>query len=262
MDWVDTHAHLFDKHLAKEFSQLLERATAAGVRQMLAVGIDHSSNLACVQLAKRYPQQIRATVGIQPNHVAESQPGDWDEVVRLAQLPEVVGIGETGLDRYWDRTPFAQQEEYFARHLALSRQTQKALVIHTRECDADMLRMLRAEFELHGPIRGVMHSFCGSAETAQPCVQMGLYISLAGMLTYKTAADIRDMVKTVPRDRLLVETDCPYLAPVPKRGQRNEPAFVVHTGACLAECLGLDLVEVAALTTANARRLFNLPTTN
>jgi TatD DNase family protein len=259
VEWIDTHTHLFDKQFRQDLPAVLQRASETGVRQILAVGIDHPSNLACVDLARSYPQQLFATVGIQPNHVAECAATDWDEVVKLAQLPEVVGIGETGLDRYWDRTPFPQQEDFFARHLTLSRQTQKALVIHTRECDADILRMLREDFAKHGPILGVMHSFCSNAEVAKECLEMGLDISLAGMLTYKSAEDIRQMVKSVPLNRLLVETDCPYLAPVPQRGKRNEPSFVVHTGACLAECMGISRAEIAKHTTANARRLFKLP---
>jgi TatD DNase family protein len=134
MNWIDTHAHLFDNRFRQDLPQVLSRAKASGLVHILAVGIDHESNLACVELAKKHPDILFATVGIQPNHVAESNPKDWDEVVRLAQLPEVKGIGETGLDRYWDRTPFAQQEDYFARHLALSRQTEKPLVIHAALC--------------------------------------------------------------------------------------------------------------------------------
>ena len=259
LDWIDTHTHLFDEKFASDLPQVLARAAEQGVRQILAIGIDEPSNLACVELARRYPGQLYASVGIQPNHVADAGTTAWEAVLTLAALPEVVAIGETGLDRYWDRTPFSQQEEFFARHIELSRQLQKPLVIHTRDCDADMLRMLRGEFEQHGPILGVMHSFCSTAEMAEQCLAMGLDISLAGMLSYKSAADLRETVKRVPLDRLLVETDCPYLAPVPQRGKRNEPAFVVHTGSCLAECLGIPVAELAAHTTRNARRLFKLP---
>lgn len=259
MVWIDTHAHLFDERFQHDLPEVLFRAREQGVIHTLAVGIDGPSNRACVELARTYPGQVFATVGLQPNHVAEASEHDWAAVVELSQRPEVVGIGETGLDRYWDRTPFAQQQEWFARHLQLSRQRAKPLVIHTRDCDADMLAMLRAEYAAHGPILGVMHSFCGAADTAAACVAMGLYISLAGMLTYKRAADLRALVKTIPLERLLVETDCPYLAPVPERGRRNEPSFVRYTGACLADCIGRSVEDVADVTTANARRLFQLP---
>jgi TatD DNase family protein len=170
----------------------------------------------------------------------------------------VVGIGETGLDRYWERTPFAQQEDYFARHLELSRQHDKAVVIHCRKAEADVVRMLRADFGRHGPACGVMHSFTGDAATAAACLEMGLYISFAGMLTYKNAGDLRDVARTIPLERLLVETDSPYLAPVPVRGQRNEPAYVAHTARCLAELFGIDMDAFGEATTRNAARLFKL----
>jgi TatD DNase family protein len=197
-------------------------------------------------------------VGIQPNHVAEAGPADWDEVVRLAEAPGVVGIGETGLDRYWDYTPFPQQEDYFARHLELARRHGKAVVIHCREAEADVVRMLRVDYDMRGPVRGVMHSFTGDQATAEACLAMGLFISFAGMVTYKNAQNLRDVAKTIPLDRLLIETDSPYLAPVPVRGKRNEPAHVVHTAACLATVKGVEQAAVAEATTWNARSLFGL----
>jgi TatD DNase family protein len=210
-----------------------------------------------MDLAASYPA-LRATVGIHPNDIIDANSGDWDEVVALAGQPGVVGIGETGLDRHWDRTPFAAQEEWFVRHLGLGRARDLPVVIHCREAEADTMRVLREQFDRHGPIRGVMHSFAGTQETAQACLAMGLYLSFAGMLTYKNAEDLRRVAAAVPRDRVLVETDCPYLSPVPLRGKRNEPAFVAHTAACLAELLGLTAEELARQTTANARSLFKL----
>jgi TatD DNase family protein len=180
--------------------------------------------------------------------------------MRLAETePRVVAVGETGLDRYWDRTPFAQQEDYFARHIELARRLGKPFVIHCREAEADVVRVLRDEFEKRGPVRAVMHSFSGDRATAWACVEMGLHVSFAGMVTYKTAQDLRDVATGVPADRLLVETDCPYLAPVPHRGKRNEPAFVAHTAACLAEARGVPAEVLAEETTRNARELFGLP---
>src|SRR5438093_4644318 len=140
------------------------------------------------------------------------------------------------------------QEEFFARHLELSRKLDRALVIHCRDAEADVVRMLRADFERHGPVRGVMHSFTGDAETAKACLEMGLYLSFAGMLTYKNAQALREVAATIPLDRLLVETDSPYLAPVPVRGKRNEPAFVAHTAACLAGLVGVDVAVLAEQT--------------
>ena len=199
---------------------------------------------------------LLATVGIQPNQVAAAAPGDWDRVREMVTREHVVALGETGLDRYWDYTPFAQQEDYFARHLALARECRLPVVIHCRQAEADIVRMLREDFDRHGPVKGVMHSFTGGLDTARVCLEMGLYISLAGMLTYKNAQSLREVAFQLPRDRLLVETDSPYLAPVPVRGRRNEPAYIVHTLECLAKGHGIDPAEMAAQTTGNARQLF------
>ena len=200
-----------------------------------------------------------ASVGIQPNHIAEEAADAWDQVVRLVTSPKVVALGETGLDRYWNHTPFAQQEDYFARHLELARLHEFAVVIHCREAEADTVRMLRQDFDRHGPLRAVMHSFTGEWATAEACLAMGLYISFAGMVTYKNARALREVAAKVPLERLLVETDSPYLSPVPVRGKRNEPANVIHTAACLAGVLGVTPEVVAEHTTRNARSLFGLP---
>jgi TatD DNase family protein len=257
MPLIDTHAHLDDERFAGDLAEVLQRAAAAGVSRVVTVATTAASSAACVELAARH-SMLAPTAGIQPNEVAQTGSGDWDVVVELAQRPCVVALGETGLDRYWDRTPFAQQEDYFARHLVLARQLGRAVVIHCREAEADVVRMLRADFDRHGPVRAVMHSFTGGIATAQACLEMGLYISFAGMLTYKNAQPLRDVAATIPPERVLVETDSPYLAPVPKRGQRNEPAFVAHTAACLAGLLGLSLDALGEQTTRNARELFGL----
>jgi len=255
---IDTHAHLFDDRFAADMPAALARAEAAGVGRVICVGIDRDSSLASVRLAAAHALVV-AAVGVQPNHVAEARPGDWDEVVRLAETePRVVAVGETGLDRYWDRAPFALQEDYFARHIALARRLNKPFVIHCREAEADVVRMLRDEFDRHGPIKAVMHSFSGDAGTARACLEMGLHVSFAGMLTYKTADSLRAVATDIPPDRLLVETDCPYLAPVPHRGKRNEPAFVAHTAAVLAAARGITPAALADCTTRNARALFGL----
>lgn len=254
---IDTHAHLDDEQFGDDLAAVLERAGAAGVSRVITIATTAPSSAACVVLAKQHAS-LAATVGIQPNHVAEAAPTAWDEVVRLATAERVVALGETGLDRHWNYTPFQQQENYFARHLELARKHQLAVVIHCREAEADVVRMLRADYERHGPVKAVMHSFTGDAATAQACLAMGLYISFAGMVTYKNAQALREVAAKVPLDRLLVETDSPYLAPVPVRGRRNEPAFVVHTAACLAPVHGVDVDTVARHTTANARKLFQL----
>jgi TatD DNase family protein len=259
MPLIDTHAHLFDDRFRSDLPAVLKRAAAAGLERTICIGIDRESSRESVRLANLYPILV-AAVGIQPNHAAEAQPGDWEAVVTLATTePRVAAIGETGLDRYWDRSPFPLQEDYFARHIELARRLGKPFVIHCREAEADVVRMLRAEFDRHGPIRAVMHSFSGDLATAKACLDMGLHISFAGMITYKTAQELRDVAKEVPIERLLVETDCPYLSPVPHRGKRNEPAFVAHTAACIADAKGVAAEVVAEHTTRNARNLFGLP---
>ena len=257
LELIDTHAHLDDEQFATDLPDVLRRAAAAGVRRVLTIATTAPSSAACVALAERHPL-LAATVGIQPNHVAEAAPTAWDEVLALAGRPQVVAVGETGLDRHWDYTPFPQQEDYFDRHLRLARARGLPVVIHCREAEADVLRMLRADYERHGPVRGVMHSFTGDRATAEACLAMGLFLSFAGMVTYKNAQALRDVARDVPLDRLLVETDSPYLAPVPQRGKRNEPAFVDHTAACLAQVRGVTPAELATATTHNARRLFGL----
>jgi len=221
----------------------------------VCIGTDLGSSRAAVELAGR-DRSLSAVVGLHPNHVAESDPGDWDALVEMAAQPEVVGIGESGLDRHWDKTPFAIQEEFFARHLALARSCGKPIVIHNREADADTVRMIRDAFERSGPISGVLHSCAADAATVEACLAMGLHISFSGIVTYKNAGAIRAVAAVVPEDRLLVETDAPYLSPVPVRGRRNEPAFVAHTAACLAELRGVSLDRLGAITTRNALDLF------
>jgi TatD DNase family protein len=255
LELIDTHAHLDDEKFRADLPEVLERAAAAGVRHVVTIATTGTDSRACVALAGRFAM-LGATVGLQPNNLAQLPPTDWDEVIQLVEKPGVVAVGETGLDRHWDFTPFAQQEDYFARHLTLARKHSLPAVIHCRKAEADVVRMLREDYERHGPVRGVMHSFTGDAATAADCLAMGLYISFAGMLTYKNAQDLREVAKTIPADRLLVETDSPYLAPVPMRGKRNEPAYVGHTLACLAAVRGEDPAALASQTSRNARALF------
>ena len=257
LEYIDTHAHMDDEQFRDDLPRVLERAASAGVCCIVTIATTGPSSRTCVSLAAAH-SQLRATVGLQPNHVAQAGVTDWDELVRLADAPGVVGIGETGLDRYWDYTPFPQQQDYFARHLELARRKNLAVIIHCRDAEADVVRMLRADFEKHGPVKGVMHSFTGDQATAESCRSMGLYISFAGMVTYKNAQNLRDMAKTIPLERLLIETDSPYLAPLRLRGKRNEPANVVHTAECLANLKGVAPDVIADWTTRNACELFGL----
>ena len=253
----DTHAHLDQDEFQPDRAEVLDRAKAAGVSFILCVGVGADSSQKTIQLAEQHVE-LYAAVGIQPNYCAQAQPGDWEKIVELARHPKVKAIGETGLDRYWDYTPFEVQQDYFARHLRLAAETRLPFIVHTRESDADVLAMLRQAQQEFGTLQGVMHSFTGTAETAAECVALGLYISFAGMATFKKSHDLRTMAGSVPADRILLETDSPYLSPHPLRGRRNEPAHIVHTCACLAEVRGLTPDVFAAQTTENARRLFNV----
>jgi len=255
---IDTHSHLDDDRFASDLPAVLARAAATGVVRVLTIGIDLATSTAAVTLARQYPQ-LSAVVGIQPNHVAEADPNDWDAIVALAEAgTPVVAVGESGLDRYWDKAPLPMQEEYFDRHLTLARRLNLPIVIHCRDADQDVVRVLRSAFDQHGPIRGVLHSYTGPLDSAQACLAMGLHVSFAGMLTYKNADALRRVAAAIPHDRLLVETDSPYLTPVPFRGQRNEPAHVIHTAECLAKLHGRSLDEMASITARNARSLFQI----
>lgn len=251
----DTHAHLEDEQFDGIRDNVIVRARAAGVGQMLAVGTCLASSQKCAALAGSQ-SDIWASVGIHPNYCSTAGGDDWERIVELAKQPRVVALGETGLDRHWDDSPFEMQQDYFARHIQLGRQTGLPFIVHMRDCETDTLNFL-SNMTKDGPLRGVMHSFTGTLDGAREFLRMGLHISFAGMVTFKKSDELRYIAKAVPDDRLLIETDCPYLTPHPFRGQRpNEPSFLKHTAQCLAEVRGVSLAELAAQTTANARRLF------
>jgi TatD DNase family protein len=257
MELIDTHAHLEDEQFAADLPSVLDRARAAGVATVVAIGTTLHTSRRVVQLARKNPM-IRAAVGIHPHSLPSADPGDWDQIVQLATEPEVVAIGETGLDRTRDDCPFPIQLEYLTRHVQLARDQGLPLVIHCREAELDWLGFLsRAGLNAFA---GVMHSFTGQAATAEQCIASGFHISFAGQLTYTNRKfdGLREVARAVPLDRLLVETDSPYLAPGPHRGQRNEPAFVELTARRLAELRGMNAGELAAATSRNARALFGL----
>jgi TatD DNase family protein len=253
----DTHAHLDDESFDDDRADVVACALQAGVETIVAVGTTAAASEKCVAVATEY-DMVHAAVGIQPNYVAEADADDWDRVTRLIGAPKVVALGETGLDRHWDFSPFNLQQDYFDRHLRLSQQTELPFIVHMRDCDEDILAMLR-EAHARGPLLGVMHSFTGSAEMAAECVAMGLYISFAGMVTFKKSDVLREVAAGIPVDRILIETDSPYLSPHPVRSQRrNEPANIRHTAECLAKVRGESPERFASQTTENARRFFSL----
>jgi TatD DNase family protein len=253
---IDSHCHLDSDDFDADRAAVIERATSAGVERMVAIAVTADSSQSVVKLAAEN-EGVYAAVGIHPNYAAEAKAEDWDRVVALVGRPKVVALGETGLDRFRDHAPFSLQQEYFDRHIRLSQERGLPFIVHMRECAADVLDVLR-EAHRRGPLTGVMHSFTGDTAMAEECVALGMYISFAGMITYKKSDALRTVAATIPADRILVETDSPYLAPEPRRGKRNEPANVVHTAACLAAVRGQSAANFAAQSTANARALFRI----
>ncbi|NQV23390.1 MAG: TatD family hydrolase [Rhodopirellula sp.] len=256
MQLVDTHCHLDEDAFADDVAAVIDAATANGVAAIVTIGIDANSSRRSVELAERF-SSVYAVVGIHPNYTLAAVEGDWEVVEELAVHPRVVAVGETGLDRYWDYAPLELQRDYFNRHLELSRRLGKPFVVHCRDADEEVREMLRKDVA-HGPLNGVMHSFCQTAESAEACLAMGMHLSFTGMLTFKRNVELRAIAGNLPLDRLFVETDAPYLAPVPFRGKRNEPAYVQHTLVSLAEAHGLTPEEMAEITTANACRFFGI----
>ncbi|HSG71558.1 MAG TPA: TatD family hydrolase [Planctomycetaceae bacterium] len=257
MTLIDTHAHLDESAFESDVEDVVRNAVEAGVEAVLTIGITRESCERAIALAERF-EIVQAAVGIQPNYVSQAQHGDWEAIVAMAERPEVLAVGETGLDKYWDYAPLDLQAEYFDRHLELARRLDKPFIVHCREAEEEVVAQLSRDFE-HGPLKGVMHSFCGSEQTAKACLDMGMHISFAGMVTFKNNDELRAVAKTIPLERVLVETDSPYLAPQPVRGKRNEPAYVKQTAECLAEVFGLPFDEFTRITTDNARRLFRFP---
>ena len=259
MTLFDTHAHIDQEEFDGDRDGLIGRARSAGLEGIVAVGCTAEASAKCLALAERF-DLVHAAVGIQPNYCAEAAEGDWDRVVELASRPGVVAIGETGLDRHWDFTPFDVQQDFFDRHVRLARKRKMPFVVHMRDCDDDIMAMLR-EAHRAGPLSGIMHSFTGDAAMAAECVEMGLHVSFAGMVTFKKSQALREVAATIPNDRILIETDSPYLSPHPLRAKRpNEPGYIVHTAECLAEVRGVTVEQFAEQTTANARAVYGLET--
>ncbi|MAI73598.1 MAG: hydrolase TatD [Deltaproteobacteria bacterium] len=253
----DTHAHLNVDTFADNVDPVVQRAKENGVAGIMVIGIDVATSRKACELAALHPGFIFAAVGIQPNSVAESRPDDFSVIQELAGCPGVRAIGETGLDCYWDDTPLKMQHDFFDRHMQLCRDTALPMVIHMRESGKLIVEQLRRQATVPS---GVMHSYTGDLELAVQCLELGLYISFAGMVTFKKSEELRTIAKAIPEDRLLVETDSPYLSPEPLRGKRpNEPARVEHTLRCIAETRGVTAEYLANVTTANAKRLFQLP---
>jgi len=251
---VDSHCHLDDHQFAADRDAAIERARAAGVERMVAIGTGGGPPdlEAGLRLARQYPF-IYATVGVHPHDAAKATPETFARLAALAR--EAVAIGEIGLDYHYDFSPRDVQRRVFVEQLTLAARSRKPIVIHTREAWDDTLALIRE----HGlPFGGIMHCFTGGPTEARQALELGFYLSFGGIVTFPKADAVREAVALTPEDRLLIETDAPYLAPVPHRGKRNEPAFIVETVRRLAEARAVTPEHIAAVTTGNFERLFGL----
>lgn len=254
MQLVDTHCHLDGKSFDADREAVIERARAAGVEWMVAIGTgDGPPDLeAGIRLADAYPF-IYATVGVHPHEAAKATEETWTALAALTAHPKCVAVGEIGLDYHYDFSPRETQKTAFVRQMQIARDAAQPIVIHTREAWDDTIALIREHWE--PALGGIFHCFSGGPGEARQVLDLGFHISFSGIVTFPRATDIHEAARMVPADRLLIETDSPYLAPIPFRGKRNEPAYVQHTAARIAELRGVPLAGIAALTTVNWKRI-------
>lgn len=255
--FIDSHAHLDGDDYQSQIDEVLVRAAAVGVTQIVCIGASagYDSNPKTVELVQDRPS-LYATVGIHPHDAQLATPEVIEKIRGLAQREKVVAIGEIGLDYYYDHSPRADQHRAFRAFLGVARERKLPVVIHTRDAEDDTLQILKDEGAQD--LGGVIHCFTGTEKLAQGALDLGFCISFSGVLTFKSADPLRAIARDLPRDRVLVETDCPYLTPVPLRGKKNEPAYVLYTAQKLAELWQVDLDQVKRQTAENTRRLFRL----
>lgn len=251
---IDSHCHLDFPELADDEAGVLARARTAGVAGMLTIGTRLDQFERVRAIAERH-DNVWCSVGVHPHEAKDEGQRTPDRLIEATHHPKVVGIGETGLDFYYAHSPRDEQAESFRAHIAASRTTGLPLIVHTRDADRETIDILEEEAG-KGSFPGLIHCFSSSAEVARHALALGLYISISGIVTFKAAESLRTVVRDIPLDRLLVETDSPYLAPIPKRGKTNEPAYVAHTAAKVAELKSVGIAELEAATTANFFRLF------
>lgn len=251
----DTHVHLNDDQFKEDIEEVIKRAQEAGVSSMVVVGFDRATITRAMELIEEYAF-IYAAIGWHPVDAIDMLDEDLAWIEELSSHPKVVAIGEMGLDYHWDKSPRDIQKEVFRKQIRLAKKVKLPIVIHNREATADIVDILKEEHAEE--VGGIMHCFSGSPEVAKECLDMNFYISLGGPVTFKNAKKPKEVAVEVPLDKLLIETDCPYLAPHPYRGKRNEPAYVKLVAEQIAELKGLTFDEVAAATTENARKLFGI----
>jgi TatD DNase family protein len=251
----DTHVHLNAEQFNEDLQEVIDRAIAEGVTNMVVVGFDEITIKKALELAESY-DFLYASVGWHPVDAIDMTQDHLDWLKELAGNPKVVALGEMGLDYYWDKSPKEIQKEVFRKQIRLAKEVQLPIIIHNRDATADIVEILKEENA--GEVGGIMHCFSGSVETALECIEMNFLISLGGPVTFKNAKKPKEVAVEIPLDRLLVETDCPYLTPHPYRGKRNEPAYVKLVAEQIAELKGLTLEEVAEETAKNAKKLFGI----
>jgi TatD DNase family protein len=252
---VDSHCHLDFPDFTAELEAVVARARAAGVGRIVTISTRVKRQAQLVAIAERFPD-VFCTVGTHPHQASEEPDVDAKTLIGFAKHPKVVAIGEAGLDYHYDTGPRTDQLKSFHEHIAAARETGLPLVIHSRDCDADMAAVLNEEVA-KGPFKAVLHCFTAGAALARTAIDLGLYIGFTGILTFKSSQALRDIAKELPADRILVETDSPFLAPVPYRGKRCEPAYVAETAKVLAETRGVSAADIARQTTENFFRLFD-----
>ncbi len=251
---IDTHCHLDFPKLGDQLNDVLARAEQANIKQMVTICTRVRQFDEVVKIAESH-DNIFCSVGTHPHYAQDELDITAEEITALSQHPKVVAIGEAGLDYHYDNSPRGEQQTVFRRHIGVARQTGLPLVIHTRDADEDTISILKEEMQV-GAFPALIHCFTASRKLAKEVLDLGLYISMSGVLTFKNSLGLQDIAKTLPLDRLFVETDAPFLAPMPHRGKTNEPAFTVHTAQKLADLQQRSLEEVAAATTDNFYRLF------
>ena len=250
----DSHAHIDDNRFDADRAETIDRAAASGVTGIINIGADMASSARSVELASQYPG-IYAAVGIHPHDAKAAAEADYEQLAKWAAQPKVVAIGETGLDYYYDWSPRDVQQAVFIKHIDLARQLGKPLIIHDRDAHGDLMTIVRKEAR---SLTGVFHCFSGSLEMAREVIKLGFYVSIAGPVTFDKSMKLKEIAAAVPLEKLLVETDSPYLTPHPWRGRRNEPAHVRLVAEEVARLRQLPLEAVAEATTANVRRLFGI----
>ncbi len=251
---VDSHCHL-DYYTPMEFPEILSRAAAAGVNEMVTIGTTLAQSERLPPMTEAFAN-LWCTIGVHPHHAAEAPVPIPETLAEMTRHPRVIGVGESGLDYFYNKSPRDIQADSFRSHIRGARLAGVPLCIHARDADDDIALILQQECDTGGNFDFLLHCFSSTRRLAEAALEMGGYISFSGILTFPRSAELREIAKDVPLDRLLVETDAPYLAPVPFRGKRNEPAWVAHTAKVLAELRGLTPEALADLTTANFRRLF------